>query len=191
MANRRRGRPFTGHARRMTDWVFALGVPTSLISVAAGAQAVLGTVAVVEGGTMPGTIVRIRGNVHIEIAAETAAPCLQGFGVGVGLFDDRALAVSSAAGAGLPEPVGDADDEKWMWIDYGFLGMGPSLASATEPESDGTGRRLSIDIPVDSKAKRKWDESQTLVWLCQNTDIDGTSTELDVVVMARMLIMPA
>ncbi len=189
MARRRFGRPGRGIARRSTDWQFATGVPSGLISVASGAQAVLGSVAIGEGAGLPGTLVRIRGNVHIEIAAETAAQTMQLFGVGVGLFDDRALAVSPAAAVGLPRPVSDTDSEKWMWIDFGFLGT-YDLGFALPNEGDGTGRRLSIDIPVDSKAKRKWDENLTLVWLCENLAIDGAATELDVAVMGRMLIMP-
>ncbi len=189
MANRRRGRPVTGHARRQTDWQFATGVPTGLVSVASGVQAVIGTVAIVEGALHPGTLVRIRANVHIELAAETANATLILAGVGVGLFDDRALAVSSAAGVGLPRPINDADSEKWMWIDYAYVGDGPAITS-TAPESDGTARRLSVDIPVDSKAKRKWDENLTLVWVCEIVPIDGVATELDVSVFGRMLIMP-
>ncbi len=189
VARRRFGRPGRGIARRSTDWQFATGVPSGLISVASGAQAVLGSVAIGEGAGLPGTLVRIRGNVHIEIAAETAAQTMQLFGVGVGLFDDRALAVSPAAAVGLPRPVSDTDSEKWMWIDFGFLGT-YDLGFALPNEGDGTGRRLSIDIPVDSKAKRKWDENLTLVWLCENLAIDGAATELDVAVMGRMLIMP-
>ncbi len=149
----------------------------------------LGSVAIGEGAGLPGTLVRIRGNVHIEIAAETAADVSILYGVGVGLFDDRALAVSPAAAVGLPRPVNDADSEKWMWIEYGFLGVGPSLG-VTDLSSDGTGRRIAIDIPVDSKAKRKWDENLTLVWLVENVAVEGTATELDAAVMARMLIMP-
>ncbi len=184
------GRRAAGHARRTTDWKFATGVPTGLISIADGVQASLGSVAISEGGSTPGTIVRIRGNLHIVLATETAASVLILWGAGVGLFDDRALAASPGAGAGLPEPIDDADDEKWMWIDYGFIGNGPNLAGAPEVESEGTGRKIVFDIPIDSKAKRKWDENQTLVWLGENQLVDGAATEIDAAVMARMLIMP-
>ncbi len=188
MAKRRFARPLT--RKRMTDWVFGAAVPTGLVSIASGAQAIIGSVVSGEGSIPPGTIVRIRGSVHIELAAETANSTLICYGVACGLFDDRAVAVSPGAGVGLPEPLGDADDEKWMWIKYGYLGDGPAITS-TAPESDGTARRLSVDIEVDCKAKRKWDENQQLVWLVQNAPVDGTATELDACVMARMLLMPA
>ena len=148
MARRRFGRPSVRVARRMTDWQFASGVPVGLISCASGTTAVLGTVAIAEGGTMPGTLVRIRANVHIEIASETAAATLQGFGVAVGLFDDKALAVSTGAGTGLPNPISDADSEKFMWVEYGYVGIGPDIAIAATPESDGSGRRISVDLVV-------------------------------------------
>ena len=186
MAFRRTFRGRRSGPRRMTDWIFATGIPVGLVSVPDATQRVIGSVAIAEGGVKPGTIVRIRGTIHLELAAETAADTLQSYGVGVGLFDDRALAVSSSAGVGLPEPIGDADDEKWMWIHYGFLGLGPGYAATAE--SDGTGRRGTIDIEVDTKAMRKWDENQTLVWLVQSQVIDGAATEIDAVVMARMLL---
>jgi hypothetical protein len=106
-------------------------------------------VVIAEGAGPPGTIVRIRANIHIELAVETAAATLQAWGIGVGLFDDRALAASTGAGNGLPSPLDDADDEKWMWIQYGFLGTSTLAAAGTE--GDGTGRRLSVDIPVPSR----------------------------------------
>ena len=107
------------------------------------------------------------------------------YGVGLGLFDDRAIAVGPSA---LPEPIDDADDEKWMWIKYGWIGVGPNLASGSIPESDGTGRLIAHSLDVDSKAMRKWDENQTLAWVVQNVTIDGAATEIDAVVMARMLL---
>ncbi len=123
--------------------------------------------------------------VHLELAAETANAVLQHVGIGCGLFDDRAFAVANAAG--LPKPILDADDEKRMWWHNVFIGDGPATTS-TAPEADGTARRLSVDIPVDSKAMRKWDENQTFAWVVQNDNIDGTATEVDVGIFGRMLL---
>ncbi len=149
----------------------------------------VGSLAITEGSVSLalGTIVRIRGHVHIELAAETAADVLTTYGVGIGLFDDRAFAVSNAAG--LPKPILDADDEKWMWLAYGSLGVGPSITDAVITDvSNGTGRRVAVDLVVDSKAMRKWDENQTLAWVVQNDNIDGTPTELDVTAFGRLLV---
>ena len=144
------------------------------------------SVNIAEGAVAPGTIVRIRGCVHIEIAVETAAAVLQIFGIGIGLFDDRAFAVANAAG--LPKPLLDADDEKWMWFHCGFVGQGPDLAAEVTNESNGTGRTIGVDLMVDSKAMRKWDENQTLAWVLENEPVDGAATELDVAVFGRMLV---
>ncbi len=187
MANRRFGRPQVRAPRRVTDWQHAGGTTLTLISVPAGTTRQISSVAIAEGGAAAGTIVRIRGMVHVELAAESAAPTLQQYTIGCGLFDDRAVAVSNAAG--VPKPALDADDEKWMWWNTGFVGNGPPLADTnTDPESTGTGRRIAVQIPVDSKAMRKWDENQTFVWYCENEDVDGTSTEIDVTLFGRMLI---
>ena len=148
------------------------------VSVADGATQVVASLAVVEGASFGHTIVRIRGHVHIELAEETAADVLTAYGVGIGLFDDRAFAIANAGG--LPKPILDADDEAWMWLHYGYLGVGPSIADAVVTDvSVGTGRRVAVDIDVDSKAMRKWDENQTLAWVLQNDNVDGTATEIE------------
>jgi len=137
-------------------------------------------------------LVRIRGVLHVELAAETAAATQQLVGVGVGLFDDRALAISTGAGTGIPRPIQDTDSEKWMWIDFVYLGLGPILAVAADfaQESEGTGLKVSHDFIIDSKAKRKWDENLVLVWKLENLPIEGTGTEIDASVFGRMLVMP-
>ena len=188
MANRR-GRSFTRTKRRLTDWMRATTDFSALGSVASGAQLVASSVSVAEGGIgVIGTIVRIRGCIHLELATETAAATLQEVGIGIALVDDRALAVSTSAGAGLPQPIDDEDFEDWMWWWCGYLGNGPALAATVSPISDGTGRRVAMELVVDSKAMRKWDENQTLVWIVQNKLIDGTATEVDVAMHGRMLL---
>ena len=157
-----------------------------MVSVPAGATRVIANVTVTEGIAFAPTIVRIRGCIHLEIATETAAVALQAVGVGIGLFDDRAFAVSNAAG--LPKPLLDADDEKWMWYWCGYLGQGPDLVGQVSAESDGTGRRMAVDLVVDCKAMRKWDENQTLAWVLENEDVDGTSTEIDAAAFGRLLV---
>ncbi len=190
MAGRRFGRSTVRAQRRRTDWQHASGQAGALISVPAGATRVFQSIGVTEGAIASlGTIVRIRGCIHIELATETAAVTLQQVGVGIGLFDDRAFAVANAAG--LPKPLLDADDEKWMWYWCGHLGSGPNLAAGPEAESNGTGRRVAVDLIVDCKAMRKWDENQTLAWVIENEDVDGTSTEVDVSGFGRMLIKHA
>ena len=174
--------------RRATDWQFAGGLPVAQVSVPSGATRVVNSLAVVGPGSPPGTLIRIRGCIHIELASETAAPVLQMYGIGVGLFDDRAFAVANAGG--LPKPNTDIDDEKWMWHHCGFLGIGPDLAAADSVrlESDGTGRKESIDLIIDSKAMRKWDENQTFAVLVENDPIEATATEIEATFFGRLLI---
>ena len=186
MARRQFGRQAMRAPRRATDWHFAAAVPASPTSCPNGANTPVGIVTLTEGSPAIGTIVRIRGCVHLEIAPATAARVLQGYAIGIGLFDDRAVAV--AAGAGLPRPANDADDEAWMWWHCGFIGDGPDQANPPSPESEGTGRKIGVDITVDSKAMRKWDENQQLVWLVENFNVSGTLTEIDAFVFGRMLI---
>jgi len=185
MARRRFGRPQV--ARRPTDWIRGSTDFSALVSIASGAKTVISTVAVTEGAARPGTIIRMRGCIHLELADETANATLQEYGIGIALVDDRALAVSPSIGAGLPDPIADRDFEDWMWWRCGYLGDGPAITS-TAPESDGTARRLATDIEIDSKAMRKWDENQSLVVVVQNNLIDGVATEIDAVMSMRVLL---
>ncbi len=188
MARRTFVRPARGK-RRATRWIHASApTPVAMTSCPSGATRTFGNRILTEGDLSLPTIVRIRACVHIEVAAETAAVTLQAFGIGVGLFDDRAFAIANAAG--LPKPLLDADDESWMWYHSGFLGVGPTLAVSgpNSLESDGTGRRIAADIVVDSKAMRKWDENQSFVWVVENEPVEGTATEVEVTVFGRMLL---
>ncbi len=180
MANRRFGRPSVRAPRRKTDWQFGIAAPGALASIPIDSKRVVTSVGIGEGGVPPGTIVRFRGCIHLELAAETGAAMLTSYAVGIGLFDDRAFAVANAAG--LPGPLTDADDEKWMWFHCGYLGAGPQLGITTDlvQESDGTGRRIADDVIIDSKAMRKWDENQTLALVVEQINIDGTATEINV-----------
>ncbi len=184
MANRRVGRQRA--PRRATDWQIGSPQPTAgVTSVPDGATRFIGGVSLSEGSTPPGTIVRIRGCIHIELAAATAVATLQAVGIGCGLFDDRAIAVANAAA--LPKPFLDVDDEKWMWHHCAFVGTGPSIA-VNDVESDGTGRKIAVDIVVDSKAMRKWDENQTFGFVVENELAQGTATEIEIIVFARLLL---
>ena len=151
--------------------------------VASGAQLVAATTGVAEGSINPvGTIVRIRGCIYMELALETAASTIQEVGVGLALVDDRALAVSTSAGAGLPQPIDDEDYEGWMWWNCSYLAVEGNVAVRNQ---GGHGARM---IEIDSKAMRRWDENQTLVWLVQNKPIDGTAAVVEVAMHGRMLI---
>ena len=186
MANRTR-RGFTRTRRRATNWLQATEDFSSLSSVASGAQLVAARTAVAEGSINPvGTIVRIRGCIHVGLALATTAFTLQEVGIGIALVDDRALAVSTSAGAGLPQPIDDEDFEGWMWWWCGYLGFSDTAAGTVGGTTDY--RVAAQNIIVDSKAMRRWDENQTLVWIVQNKPISGTAAAVETAMHGRMLI---
>ncbi len=186
MAGRRFGRPTVRGPRRKTDWIRGSGVPTGVVNIPAG-NAVVASLAVAEASVSPGTIVRVRGCLHIEIAGETGSAALQAIGAGLALVDDRAFAAGVSA---LPRPVNDADDESWLWWWCGYLGNGPDLAVAINAESNGTGRKLAVDLTIDSKAMRIWDENRTLVLMVENTGNVGgeAATEVEAIAFYRILM---
>ncbi len=188
MVDRRRGRPQARAPRRATDWQAAAAVPTTRVSVVTDVNTPIAAITVEEGGPPPGTIVRIRGCLHVATATATGAAFLSLWACGIGLFDDRAVAV--ALGAGLPRPLNDADDESWMWWNCGYIGLGPNGLTGISgvDMSVGTGFDLTMQVPVESKAMRKWEENKQLVWIMEQTTVEGTATELDAVAFGRMLI---
>ncbi len=150
MARRSTGRRFGGVRRRTTNWINATTDMTAPAGISSGVQTVVTQVALAEGGTDIVTIMRIRGMIHLELALETVAPVIQEVGVGIALVDDRALAVSPAAGVGLPQPIDDEDFEGWMWWYVTYLGYSDTAGGVVGGTTDY--RVAAENVVVDSKA---------------------------------------
>ena len=182
MARRRFGRPLV--KRRGTQWIAGTADFNALGGITSGSQTLINTSSVSEGSIPnPGTIIRMRGCIHIEIALEAVASCLQEVGLGIGLMDDKAVAAGAVA---LPLPINDEDWEGWMWWHCTYLGFADTSSGAVGDRGD---HRIGArDIIIDSKAMRKWDENQTLVFMGQNRAIDGTASTVEVAAHTRILI---
>ena len=184
MAGRRYGRPQPSR-RRKTNWTSLFGDFSALGTVASGASAIMSSGGITEGSISAiGTIIRMRGCIHLELACETTATLLQQVAIGIALVDDKAF----AAGVGsLPSPRDDEDFDGWMWWWCGHLGYG-DRNDGTVTDSTGGFRRPSVEIELDSKAMRKWDENQTLVAIIQNISIDAGGAAVEFAMAGRMLM---
>jgi len=139
-------------SRRRTGWEEGPGSSSVAAAFSASGSAILGAglVALADGLT----VARIRGNMELVLNSATAA--LSGYhgAVGIGKTTSEAFTVGITA---LPTPLTDADWDGWMW--HSFY----DLHAVTGAASDGVNAVSNyLRIPVDSKAMRKFDLSDTL-----------------------------
>ncbi len=160
--------------KRATDWLGSV-VP-SAVATAPTVISSLGGISLTEGSVSLNTIVRIRGCFRTQRAAGGSGA--QAFGVGCGMFSDRE--VTLAASGGLPGPLTDADDDRWMWHACGFV---EEVTDPTQHEGVGFQR-----IDIDSKAMRKWEENFQLHFVVENLNISGAAVGIISNLFFRVLV---
>jgi len=104
------------------------------------------------------TILRTRGIVSIQ-ASTLGADCIAVLG-GIVLPNKIAL---NASASELPNPLVDSDSTDWfVW--HPFMLPGTLSDSGTETPAD-SAAVTSLEMPVDSKAKRIMEASDSVMWL--------------------------
>ena len=134
--------------RRSTDWGVGPAARDSSISATGSVIWTTGTQSTIG----PLTLVRTRGVIGMTLTQATAAA--DGFfgAIGLGIVTDQAF---TAGGASMPNPLSDADWDGWWW--HTFF----DLRATTATIADGT--NLShLNIEIDSKAMRKFDQNELL-----------------------------
>ena len=79
---------------------------------------------------------------------------------------DQEAAVGATA---APHPLGEADDDRWMWHWCGVVEHNTTI--------DGAGISATR-VEIDSKAMRKWDSSQQLALIVENDALDGAAASV-------------
>ena len=152
------------------EW-FAMGGKASAVDLAA-ATASLGPSALAVSG--PGTLVRLRGQVFLQLDAgavdERVLVCF-----GIIIVSNEAFAAGVAS---VPKPFTDADAD-WMW--HGFL-------SVTSGAETGIVSDFLVDrVLVDSKAMRKVKSSQTLIFVAEVASSQDAAGTFDYMYGIRIL----
>ncbi len=161
---------------RATAWDIGIesGTNGSIQGISGAATTILsgGVVPTVEGLT----IVRIRGFIELRMSLVTAVG--DGFNGAIGIIqvDDRAFAAGAAS---VPRPFSDQADEGWMW--HQFFSIHPE---STTLESNGS---YSMQIPIDTKAMRKFPQGHTLMGVIQTVIETGTAV-IDIYAASRTLV---
>ena len=129
---------------------------------------------------LPGlTIVRIRGHVSLALASATAVN--DGFDeVGIGLAVVSENAGITIGVTAIPAPIDDVGWDGWMWHWLGNIQAMNTGASI----GHGVGNML---IPIDTKAMRKFKESDVLVAMIQVAGLNGT-VGMQAVINTRTLL---
>ena len=162
--------------RRQTDWGFG----PDMLQQSLGASAkLLGTTSLTVSEQQ--TIIRIRGILHISLLTSgTAGDSMLG-AAGIALVNSDAFAVGATA---IPGPQSDANWDAWMWHSFW------NIQSMTATIADGTSAVSgSHRLEIDSRAMRKWDPAETLVFMLEWTRSGAPTARVNM--DCRMLLKAA
>jgi len=162
MANRRFTR---APARRSTSWEG--GVVNVTATTGAGFTDTIITEAILENVPNP-TIVRIRGSLLLRVTAIAAAPSVSLITMGIKLTSGSAL----AAGIGAIELPSDEVGSDWIWWSSRAFNADTALAAVNGDD----GEALATRVEVDSKAMRKVQPNQVLIFVAQNSALTSTQS---------------
>ena len=167
---------FPVRTRRLTDWGFG---PDMLNQTISSSTKVLGTTSLTVAEQQ--TIVRIRGHLHLLLLTADAA--------GVGFLGAAGIALvnSDAFAQGvnsIPGPQSDANWDSWLWHSFW------DVRSVTGTIADGANAAgISQRIEIDSKAMRRWEPAQTLIFMVEGTETTSAAVRLNM--DSRMLLKSA
>ena len=162
-------RPFVGSQRRKTSWT---GGPITAVggeTISASGVTLLGTA--LQSAADGLTIVRMRGEVLFYLSSANAD--VNGFdhcAFGVCIVSDNAAFVGGAAS--IPSPITDLTWDGWMY--HRMFSLVSPIIGTDVRESMAADTPTSLRLVVDSKAMRKFKNTDVLVAVVEVTEI-GTS----------------
>ena len=169
MAHRRTRMARTSGPRRQTEWL-SLEFQTSGSNLAASSKVLVAQMDAVEQAKLPFTITRTVGLISVwsdQIAATESNPGA----FGGTIVSDRATVVGITA---IPDPVTEHNADFWFLYEPFQCVGGP----------DGDQRQINFQMKFDSRAQRKVQEGDDIVFVLAN----GGSTGIIYLINLRMLI---
>ena len=144
---------------------------------ALGTAASLGSAFTAVGITERLTVARIRGTVsaHLDVGAALDAYTL---GCGIIIVKDEAVAAGIAS---MPGPLLGLE-QSWIW--HHIFSLGPAATGTT----DGAQILLNQTIELDTKAMRKMQDGDTLAFVWEGSQDNGTPT-CDGLMNARFMVL--
>ena len=170
MARRSGFHPQRSRSARLTDWGLGPGGEANTTVTSSSIQIIGSGIATVAGKV---TIIRIRGEFSMALAAATAGANGFACAFGIGIVTAPAFAIGATA---VPGPLDEADWDGWMYHRFFALLANEALTGGISTDLSNVGAQVaSIRVEVDSKAMRKLDEEERLAAIIQTTEI-GTAT---------------
>lgn len=185
MGRRRHSRRRTRHERKIEhrQWFTSSGFSAGSLTLKAGADSdnvVKIAVDALKGDDQ--TILRTRGYINIatsELGSDT-------IGVLGGIVLPNKTA-QNASNSELPNPLVDADSTDWfVWHPFAISG---SIADSGDETPADANLAETLEMPIDSKAKRIMEASESVVWvLGLNPKAAVSSKSVDFVYCLRTLV---
>ncbi len=172
-----RGRTFVSSRRvskRLTDWAFVVS-SSGVTNIPLGSKVLAASLSAAQlAGAAPGTVIRTRGVLHVT-SDTTGAGEVQTGAMGIGFVSETARAL------GVTAISGPDTDALWDgWFVHQFIEQRTLFSSAV-----GIDMAPGVQYIIDSKAMRKFDGSDGLVVMFENT---SATFGYDVVLGLRFLV---
>ena len=157
MARRAFSRPLRQGQRRKTEWIASADI-TAVQAIAGNTVVLLQSFTGAQFATLgPVTITRVRGLIHV--VSDQLAVSEVGFGaVGFMIVSEKARALGATA---LPGPITQEDLDAW------FLWQ-PIYSDIAVNSAIGFDSSAGRDYPLESKAMRKVESEEALVYMGEN-----------------------
>ena len=157
----RRGRPIrTGSSvKRQTSWGPG---PTGEVQMTGTSQSIFATAAQSNAAGL--TLVRVRGELLVFMTSVTAALDSMNCAVGLCIVSDNAF---DAGVASIPHPLTDIAWDGWLWYWTGFI---EAVGEIVEANFTGNLGATAARIPIDSKAMRKFKQTDNLVGVVETVE---------------------
>ncbi len=161
-----------GRNRRDTLWVFIAEIQSTLASAGSAVMTNIPNAALL--ATVPFTVVRVRGQMHVR-SDQVVTTETQQVAWGAAVVSDQSVAIGVTA---VPTPFTDMGSD--LWFTHQMLTNQFLLVSG-----DGMNPSAGRLIEIDSRAMRKVEEGQSPIFVLENSTLSaGTVT----ITAARMLI---
>ena len=168
---RRAVRSFRRGPRRATDWS-ATAVKVALAAVAGSTKVILDSFTPIAGGE---TVIRVRGTFGWASDQEAATEVQLG-AVGICVVTEQAATIGITA---VPHPNTDAAWGGWLWHSY-----------YKSKVFFNTGSAMNFDplhvITIDSKAMRKVDEDERLLFIIENSTGEGVDVASNFRILSKL-----
>jgi len=173
-----RGSPHRSQGRQ-TAWGDGPG-DTSRAVVASTTPQFLGQfiTPVVEGLT----VIRIRGELQIQLTLATTARDGMAGAVGIGIATAAAV---NAGIASVPTPITEQDSENWLWW-QAFSVMSAGIGTGAAQNLSGTGSS-HFRATIDTKAMRRFD-SEKAIYAAIEVGVETGTASMDVRLDSRALV---